>query len=150
MNDAEFVFYLKEVARAAQLPPDSLARKLERFYAGQRKHKDTAQDWDRPECDLLSQAREEGDDEWQYLSRHVFKNGDNSRDFQMIFMLLAVVEQLIDRRMFAQAAEQGLPSIDMREAATSATGADGQPARSTMEVYGIMADSESELLDGKK
>ena len=150
MNDAAFVAYLKEVATATQLPPDGLARKLERFYDGQRKHKDTAQDWDRPGFNLLSQAREEGDDLWQHLSRHVFKSGDNSRDFQMIFMLLAVVEQLIERRIAAQVAEQGSPNTGTRADATSVTDAGGVPVRSTMEVYGITADSESELLDGKK
>lgn len=146
MNDAEFCFYLEEVAKAAQLTPASLQRKLKRFENGQRKHKDTAQDWNRPGFDLLRQAREEGDDAWQYLTKYVFNTGDKSGDFKVIFLLLAAVEELIGRRIAARSAET---ECDEKEGASSASPAGGQPVRSGMECYGVMADEESALYGGE-
>jgi len=130
MNDAEFLFYMEGLGRASGLTPASLHRKSQRFNDGQRKHKDTAQDWDRPGFDLLRQAREEGDDEWQYLTKYVFENGDNSGDFKMIFMLLAVLEGLIERRIAARSAG---PGCDEKDIVGSATTADGQPVPYNME-----------------
>lgn len=133
MNDAEFEFYLEEVCKHSGLTRESRKRKVQRFQDG-TKHKGTAQDWNRPDYDLLLQAQAEGDDCWNYLAKYVAETQDSHTDWKIIFSLMAVLEQLIERRIAAQSAGQS--SYSGKVVAEPVTVADGAPVLSSMEVCG--------------
>lgn len=131
MNDAEFEFYLEEVCKHSGLTRESRKRKVQRFQDG-TKHKGTAQDWNRPDYDLLLQAQAEGDDCWNYLAKYVAETQDSHTDWKIIFSLMAVVEGLLERRIAARSA--GQTKCPEKVGAELAIPADGAPVLSSMEV----------------
>ena len=138
---SDFEYYLEMLSLRAGLPRDSIARQRKRYQEGRAELEGTTGDWNAEGFNLLTEAREDLDDVWIYIAKHLHNRKDDhtSKDFAMAMKLMAVVETLLNGQIAAQSAED---ECDQTADAPSARPADGVPVRSEMACVGWWEDEE--------